>query len=113
LLVQIVEEPVERLAEHLCIPIAFRVESVLDVLPVDGGLGGVRREERPLVSLASVGRCSSLQPWSPWARPLSGPPASRAQPTGSGASRAPRARLLRPSWPLMSWRHLSGHFTTS
>jgi GNAT superfamily N-acetyltransferase len=40
------EEPIENLAEHGTISIAFVVDRVLDVTLVDGGLGGLRLVER-------------------------------------------------------------------
>jgi GNAT superfamily N-acetyltransferase len=39
--VEIAEEPIANLARHAEVPIAFRVERVLDVSLVDGGLGGI------------------------------------------------------------------------
>jgi GNAT superfamily N-acetyltransferase len=43
---EIREEPLSALAEHAMIPIAFRVERVLDVSAVTGGLGGLVLGER-------------------------------------------------------------------
>ena len=44
------EEPVAAsLADHARIPITFRVERVLEVSLVDGGLSGIVLEERPVV----------------------------------------------------------------
>jgi ribosomal protein S18 acetylase RimI-like enzyme len=44
--VEIIEEPVSALPEYEAVPIAFRVESCFDVLPIDGGLGGLRFVEK-------------------------------------------------------------------
>lgn len=43
---EIIEEPITAAAELARIPIAFNVESVFDVLPRDGGLGGLVLSER-------------------------------------------------------------------
>jgi GNAT superfamily N-acetyltransferase len=43
---QIIEEPVSCLPEHARLPIAFRVDRVLDVIPIDKGLGGLGLKER-------------------------------------------------------------------
>jgi GNAT superfamily N-acetyltransferase len=47
-MIQICEEPIDRLAEHARIPIAFTVDRVLDVALVDDGLGGIALVERRL-----------------------------------------------------------------
>jgi GNAT superfamily N-acetyltransferase len=46
--VRIEEESIDRLGEHATVPIAFLVERVLEVSPVDGGLGGIALTERHL-----------------------------------------------------------------
>src|SRR5579862_890631 len=38
---RIFEEPASRLDEYWRVPIAFRVDRVLEVIPVDNGLGGI------------------------------------------------------------------------
>jgi GNAT superfamily N-acetyltransferase len=43
---EILEEPIARLAEYGRVPIAFRVETRLEVTPIDAGLGGFALEER-------------------------------------------------------------------
>jgi GNAT superfamily N-acetyltransferase len=43
---QTLEEPVAYLAEYGRLPISFRVESVFEVIPIDGGLGGLALTER-------------------------------------------------------------------
>jgi len=45
--VEIREVGTEVLAHYADIPIRFRVESVLEVEQVDGGIGGLRMVERP------------------------------------------------------------------
>jgi GNAT superfamily N-acetyltransferase len=45
---EIREEPLSALAEHATIPIAFRVERVLDVSALKDGLGGLVLAERPV-----------------------------------------------------------------
>jgi GNAT superfamily N-acetyltransferase len=45
---EIQEEPLSALAEHAKIPIAFRVERVLDVSALEDGLGGLVLAERPI-----------------------------------------------------------------
>jgi GNAT superfamily N-acetyltransferase len=45
---EIREESPDALAEYASIPIAFEVREVLDVEPVDGGLGGLRLSARTL-----------------------------------------------------------------
>jgi hypothetical protein len=45
---EIREKGPDGLAEYARIPIAFEVRAVLDVEPVDGGLGGLRLVERAL-----------------------------------------------------------------
>jgi GNAT superfamily N-acetyltransferase len=44
--IDIRDEPVEALAEYAAVPIVFEVRRVLDVAPVDGGLGGFALSER-------------------------------------------------------------------
>jgi ribosomal protein S18 acetylase RimI-like enzyme len=46
--IEITEEPIIAAAGLTQVPIAFRVESVLDVSPRDGGLGGLILSERRL-----------------------------------------------------------------
>ena len=46
--VEIREEPIEWIGRLAEIPIAFRVDRILDVSPVDGGLGGVALSEVPV-----------------------------------------------------------------
>jgi GNAT superfamily N-acetyltransferase len=43
---QIIEEPASCLPEYGKLPIAFRVDRVLDVIPIDEGLGGLSLKER-------------------------------------------------------------------
>ena len=45
---EILEEPIERIAEQAQVPIRFRVERVLDVAPLGAGLGGLALAERVL-----------------------------------------------------------------
>ncbi|MDR3632498.1 MAG: GNAT family N-acetyltransferase [Isosphaeraceae bacterium] len=47
---RIIEEPVSCLPECGRLPIAFRVDWVLDVIPIDEGLGGLSLKERPVDS---------------------------------------------------------------
>ncbi len=47
--IEIIEESVAALLEYGKVPIAFRVESHFIVTPVDGGLGGLRFIEEPVV----------------------------------------------------------------
>jgi GNAT superfamily N-acetyltransferase len=44
--IEIFDEPLSRLLEHRVIPISFRVDSVLQVRLVDGGLGGIAFREQ-------------------------------------------------------------------
>jgi GNAT superfamily N-acetyltransferase len=48
--VEIVQEGLDRLAEHARIPIAFEVRSLLDLTVADGGLGGLVLSERALAA---------------------------------------------------------------
>ena len=48
--IEIREEPPSALEAYGRVSIAFEVRSVLDVQPVDGGLGGFRLTERPVAS---------------------------------------------------------------
>ena len=45
---QIQEEPLGDLSEHAGIPISFRVDRILEVSVVDGGLGGIALAEAPV-----------------------------------------------------------------
>ncbi len=47
--IEIIEEPLAALPEYESVPIAFRVESRFLVMPVDGGLGGLRFIEESVV----------------------------------------------------------------
>ncbi len=44
----IAEESIDNLNEHAQVPIAFRVESILEVSRIDDGLGGLTLTERPV-----------------------------------------------------------------
>jgi len=44
--VEIIEEPVSALPEYETVPIAFRVESQFEIVPIDRGLGGLRFVEK-------------------------------------------------------------------
>jgi GNAT superfamily N-acetyltransferase len=46
--VKILEEPPSALAEYASVPIAFTVSEVLEVVQIDGGLGGIQLMPRPL-----------------------------------------------------------------
>ena len=46
---KVVEEQVSALAEYEKVPIAFRVESQFDIVPIDNGLGGLRFIETAVV----------------------------------------------------------------
>jgi GNAT superfamily N-acetyltransferase len=45
-IVEILDEPLSKLSEHGAIPIAFHVESVLELLLVERGLGGIALREQ-------------------------------------------------------------------
>jgi GNAT superfamily N-acetyltransferase len=42
----VIQEPVSALPEYETVPIAFRVESHFELVPIDGGLGGLRFVEK-------------------------------------------------------------------
>lgn len=44
--IEIIDEPMSKLPEHGAISISFQVESVLEVNPLEGGLGGMALDER-------------------------------------------------------------------
>jgi GNAT superfamily N-acetyltransferase len=44
--IEILDEPLSNLPEHGAIPIAFRVDSVLQALPPEGGMGGTTLHEQ-------------------------------------------------------------------
>lgn len=47
MLIEVAEDPAAGLAAYGEVPTAFTVRAVLEVAPVDGGLGGLRLAERP------------------------------------------------------------------